>query len=467
MKAIEDLDQGTLRRIDWQELFPGVLIFRALGQAFRILPILGGAMMVFLASVLGVSGGAISPRYLSPEPLPFTCFTTGIGHPSTIDMELMVDSSLAFRESIPESNSATKDSREAQGARNVLEHHEGHTSPLLLCTEELPCMPLGIIGRFMRRHSISEVNGTPLSVQFGSLRQESQSSPLLDQACLVGFSAVFLFFAIFLSRKGAVRLATTERSPIAETWRFATKRYPSVLLALFIPMLGVFLSGAVVDWLSCGSRIFCAMSPVIMLASFVNVACRLGMLIGAPMVIAAVAVDRCDGFDAFSRTFSYLFQRPFHVVFYLFLLEAFGWLGYYVTSVFVSLMNGVMTELVHVNLTTLDMRLPWVRLCWGFFRSIPAGFLVSYYILASTALYYILRRCVDGVAYDKVAMRRDLDVRRLRPILADSEGAPVIGDSPSDTLPRATTPFESVDSEGSATPTESSPFEESGNTTKP
>ncbi len=55
MKQITDLDEGTIRRLDWQALIPPVIFFRAFTATFKpTFLILGSVVFAFLAKLLGV-----------------------------------------------------------------------------------------------------------------------------------------------------------------------------------------------------------------------------------------------------------------------------------------------------------------------------------------------------------------------------------------------------------------------------
>ena len=323
MKTIEDLDQGTIRRIDWQELLPGVLFFRALSLAFRTGPIVLGTILVLLMTAL--TGRA----------------------PATGDFSVILFSSSVCSYSC----------------------HGG-------------------------------------SVAIGFL----------------AFSLAALFFWLFLARRGAMRLVTTERVPLGKGLKFTCRRYFSVALAVAIPLsllLGALELTLLLVKTSWGV-------PYVLGGGWLAILLGVGLLIGLPMLAAAVAIDNCDGFDAFSRVFAYIFQRPFHTLFYLVLALLHGAVGFFVLKGLVFLLVRLVdcVNVIGAGAEIDVSRNAWSLLWWTATIMLPYGFLFGYACYAGVALYLVLRKNLDGVAFDVIYADSAEPVRRLRPILQESEGVP-------------------------------------------
>ena len=341
MKTIEDLDQGTIRRIDWQELLPGVLLFRALMQAFRVFPILLGTLLLLLMTVLtGIT--------------PFAC------DPSVFLFRSLVSSSY-------------------------------------------------------RWWSVQSTTGFIL------------------------FCFIFLYFCLFLARRGAMRLVSTERVPLGRAFRFALTRFAQLLIAAGIPLAGMVLCLVILMTGGQHPAFYTCATPVLLGTAAFMLLAGIGLAVGLPMMTAAVAVDDCDGFDAFSRAFSFMVQRPFHTLGYLVLALFFGAAG------FALLKWGVIAVLriaAVFNFTEQDCGDLLSDNLWSlFWRTltilIPYGFLTGYVCHAGVALYLILRKNLDGVAFDRILHESEEDVRRLRPILKDELGAPVPADADQPLKPAA------------------------------
>lgn len=247
---------------------------------------------------------------------------------------------------------------------------------------------------------------------------------------------VFFFFALFFSlmtaRAAAVRLASTERAGIAGSFRFALSHYKSALLGVLLPIFLATLCLLPVWLLSLApSSVYFSLFPVELFCAFLATLLILGLIFGHPLIIAAVATDRCDGFDAFSRAFSYLFGRPFHFLFYLAVTVLLSAVGIAVVG-FIVRMTVALTAWVGIPNVQLSGDSPiWLWGMFWFFLMIfmtPVGFLFIFKYHAFTAIYLMLRRSVDDVAFDIFAAADEQKPHRLPPILADAEGAPVMAD---------------------------------------
>ncbi len=337
MKTIEDLDQGTIRRIDWQELLPGVLFFRALTLAFRVGPIAAGTFLIILMMAL-----------------------TGRS-PATGDF-------------------------------------------LVLLFKSLVC-------------SFTCHSG---SVTIGSLV----------------FSLAALFLWLFLARRSAVRLVTTQRVPLGKGLKFACRRYTSVVLAAALPLAFLLIAAALSVVLGKTSWGFACGLPVLLGFAWLAILLGVGLLIGLPMLAAAVAIDNCDGFDAFSRVFAYIFQRPFHTLLYLLLAAFFGAAGFFVLQglvfILVRFVDFLSLYLSGTDAEVLVSQNIWSLLWWTATVMLPYGFLFGYVCHAGVALYLLLRKNLDGVAFDVIYADSAEPVRRLRPILQESEGVPEFAAEPAD-----------------------------------
>src|SRR5262249_11032027 len=107
--------------------------------------------------------------------------------------------------------------------------------------------------------------------------------------------------------------ASTEPSATAFAVRHAKSLLlvcPLALLICLIMLLPVLLAGSGNAWLGAGGALVVAMFlPLLLLAGV----CLLVFVLGAaawPLMPVALAVEQSDCFDALSRAYSYLFQRP-------------------------------------------------------------------------------------------------------------------------------------------------------------
>jgi hypothetical protein len=177
---------------------------------------------------------------------------------------------------------------------------------------------------------------------------------------------------------------------------------------------------------------------------------------GWMLLFAAVSVDGSDGFDAISRMFSYVCQRPLHYIVYWFCCGILGYLGcLLVMFVFVfpaiNLCGNavVPTEQTraadsqeHELLETLSLNNEAnryspvdspsigfesiVRFWVGVFFSIPLAYVFAWFWTSSVAIYLLLRRSVDATPFNEVYRVVPPKVRTLPVVKSDTRGAPEI-----------------------------------------
>lgn len=354
MEPIRDLDAGTLRRIDWRELFPATLLLKALGVSLRFLPIFGASIFVALTLMIACSGPVSALNGIVVQ---------------AVGGLVLIASALPFGS-----------------------------------------MVLAAVG-------IDPACGfSPSEVFF---------VPTWPRMVIIGLTG--LFFALMISRAAAVRITSTERAGWIGSFRFAVRHYLSLLLAIALPLIFAALCLLPVWGISLlPLRAAQMLVPISIFCAFLAALLFLGDFLAFPMMIAAVATDRCDGFDAFSRAFSYLFRRPIHFLFYLVFGLALGVVGWALVKgivVFVLMIVGFFAG----NMTVSDGTFTgnwlgfWLILLTD---AVPLAFIFVFKYTAYTALYLILRRSVDDVAFDIFAPGDDQKPHRLRPVLADAEGAP-------------------------------------------
>ncbi len=292
--------------------------------------------------------------------------------------------------------------------------------------------------------SLSGVRDGGLRVAYGvwwMVREHSLYALLFFAGSLLIWSA----FGGAMCRMTALHFARDDRLSVTEAMRFARQKLlgglflaPCIPLAfMVITALLMILGGALLRLpllgdLICGLSFFLA--PI---GGFVIAILLLGLAVGGPLMWPAVAVEGSDAFDAFSRSLSYPFSKPWKTVLYGLLMFAYAG----VCWLFVSTFTHWTLRLTHAvvsfgtspfgwwgrggegqKLSKLELLWPvagpqgmyafpdWSRLAWYEFISAALigisvliviglmwSFLVSFFFSGSTVLYYLLRRDVDGI----------------------------------------------------------------------
>lgn len=163
----------------------------------------------------------------------------------------------------------------------------------------------------------------------------------------------------------------------------------------------------------------------------------IGLAIGWPLMWSTVAVERTDAFDAISRGFAYLYQRPLHLLFYLTVASLLGVLAQVAVDVAVNVTttatelavglgagqdrlddlgvegNGISREISEVGALGADGIHFWTAVL----RAGSEYFPLAYLWPAATAIYLLLRRAIDGGEMTDVIFDEG-DPKRGLPILA-------------------------------------------------
>jgi hypothetical protein len=252
-----------------------------------------------------------------------------------------------------------------------------------------------------------------------------------------------------LSRLSALEMAGAEHSPLMEVFGFAVRRLWVFVKAPITPFLillaiGVMLAVAgLIGAIPFLGEIVLGMAFILFLAvGFVLMLLLLGILGGFHLLYPTIAVEGSDAFDAMSRSFAYVYARPWRLLFYSVISLIYG----VVTFLFVSFAIYLVLSLTHTfagwgtsffgynhgwysGSAKLDTLWPapefsrllgatnWYAMNWSEFVGslflhfwvyllISAGgaYVISYYFSTHTIIYLLLRRSVDGQTTTEVFM---------------------------------------------------------------
>ncbi len=263
---------------------------------------------------------------------------------------------------------------------------------------------------------------------------------------LLWMLGVWGFFGGAITRMAAVKLGREERIGLGEATRFAARKMGSycasplfplvgvVLLALPIVLLGLLMR---MDWgvLVAGILWFFALLGGLLITLLL-----IGLLFGWPLMWGTISSERDgDAFEAFSRSYSYTFQRPLHYLFYAFLATTFGALGWLLVYHFSEIVIGLTQtaacmgagverwdELVRLVEDSsrpsglIGYGTELLGLGAGIVRSVATGFGYGFFWCLVTAIYLLLRRDVDQTEFDEVFVE-DEDTRYQLPDLGPKE----------------------------------------------
>lgn len=249
---------------------------------------------------------------------------------------------------------------------------------------------------------------------------------------------VWAYFGGFITRTAAINLTKDEGLEANKALAFTNKKFLAYLSPCIICILGFlffafcnFMGGLAGRIPYVGELLIAIFLPFAILSGFIMVFIIIGSVFGSPLFYPTIGVEGSDSFDAMSRSFSYLYSRPWHYIFYQasafvygVLTTAFVWLfgccmvrtalwagelglgsekfGSIVPVRFESIFSWpifMITENTSVTQYIAAFVIGvWLIIIFGFI----AAYIVSYFFSAQTAIYLILRKKVDDIDVKEV-----------------------------------------------------------------
>jgi len=401
-------ERTVLKEISWRDVCPWLVIFRTFGLA-RSAPVL----------LLATLGALLTPVGWRLGEMAFVSQTT-------------MDGDHVFREVV-------RENARWPGERQAVAVPEGGEFPDSV-------RQVLITGRM-----------TPTNIELTFNRFVRPYVALLDVPLGAGQAAYYIFgllwmlvvwgfFGGAITRMAAVKLGREERIGIGEAGRFAVRKFGSYFFSPLFPLVGVVLLVVPIlllgllmrtDW---GVLVVGIVWLVALLGGLLMAILLAGLLFGWPLMWGAISSERDgDAFEAFSRSYSYVFQRPLHYLFYAFLATSFGALGWLLVYHFSEAVIWL-TQWAACMGTGVDRWRELQRLMddptggsgmiaygvllldlgAGFVRSIATGFGYGFFWCLVTAIYLLLRRDVDQTEFDEVFVENE-DQRYQLPDLGPSE----------------------------------------------
>ena len=267
------------------------------------------------------------------------------------------------------------------------------------------------------------------------------------------FLLIWSVFGGAISRIAAVHVARDEKISVRHALSFSAGKSLSFIFAPIIPVALVFGIGLVIAIASTILFHIPYIGPVVaglffclaLLGGFVITLVILGTLGGFNLMYPTVAVEGSDSFDAISRSFSYVFARPWRMLWYTLVSLVYGaicylfvrffiWMVLAATWFFMSLFLGHHTgEVEHPHHPADVWPLLWeqpgagdpnnalpytpqyehlksteaiaagLMVWWNYLViGLIGAFAISFYFSSNTIIYYLMRREVDATELDDV-----------------------------------------------------------------
>ena len=245
-----------------------------------------------------------------------------------------------------------------------------------------------------------------------------------------------------ICRLAALQFARGEKPGIVEAMRYSTKKYFSffvaplaVLGAITFIGLFIFLLGLIGNIPWAGELIIGVFMPLAAMAGALIAVILIGAAAGFTLMFPAIAYDGADCFDAISRSFSYVYERPWRLGFYTLAAAVYGAICYIFVRFFafillwgthffmqcgvytsngrgINKLSAIWPEPTFANLFGLSAPAAanWAQSIAAFFVNLSVlvvigiviSFLISFYFSASTIIYALMRNRVDKTALEKI-----------------------------------------------------------------
>lgn len=219
------------------------------------------------------------------------------------------------------------------------------------------------------------------------------------------------YFGAVLTRLAAVEFVTNARTSVREAVRFSFKNYLSYLLPAFICICaGLFF------WFASVMVGLLGMIPVVgeyllgiawgvpLLLSFLLGLLLLGAMSGWPLSFTTVSVEGTDGFDGFSRPFSYIFSRPLRYALYVLAVLVMSMILFVFFEAFIAFVNhlAINSSLPQNKNIPIDTQNIFNQFWQHLLGWSVVAFQVSFFWSAATVVYFLMRKADDGVSLDEI-----------------------------------------------------------------
>ena len=241
-----------------------------------------------------------------------------------------------------------------------------------------------------------------------------------------------------ICRIAALQFAQGEKPGLTEAVHFAVRKFHSLVTAPITPLaiiavIGVFilLLGFIGNVPFFGELLVGLFLPLALLAAALIAIIAIGTLAGFNLMLPAIAYEDSDCFDAISRSFSYVYAKPWHMGWYTLAATVYGTICYAFVRLFCHLLiqitrlflqagflrdNEKLNQiwpapdfrdfLVPADVAPANWSTATGAFLVNFWVIIVVGLMVSYvisfYFSANTIIYALMRNRVDKTAFNEV-----------------------------------------------------------------
>lgn len=251
-----------------------------------------------------------------------------------------------------------------------------------------------------------------------------------------------------ICRIAALQFARGEKPGLFEAIRFSTRKFRSLFFAPLVPfgiilLFGIFISatGLLANIPYTGSLILGILMPLALLFGLLAATIAIGSAAGFGLMFPVIAFEGTDSFDSASRSFSYVFARPWRMLFYGFtaiiyslacylFVRFFAFLLLFITRGFLkisifannsdksaNILNALWPDLSFTNFSSFStpdvgnvsesIAAILVSINLLIVSGLVLSFLISFFFTANTVIYALIRKQVDGTDISDVYMHKE------------------------------------------------------------
>jgi len=266
--------------------------------------------------------------------------------------------------------------------------------------------------------------------------------------------AVWGFAGVAICRVCLLRLTRNEFAGLDDAFEFAVDNWPKVVGAILAPLAAVavlciptFVLGLLMGF-DLGVMLVGLLWFIVTIVAFIMGILLLGLLLGWPLMVASIGCESQTSFDAITRSYAYVFQKPFHYLFYAALAILFGGIAWTAVSSIADGMIGLTYWSVSWGAEVSgDGRLDTIingaaepatesqsmylgRRAIGFWnaviKSLAAAFLYGLFWCLASAIYLLMRKDVDEAEMDEIFLMDERRTYQLPPLQSDENGIPQV-----------------------------------------
>ena len=269
--------------------------------------------------------------------------------------------------------------------------------------------------------------------------------------------AIWSFVGLGIARVCLLRLTRNETIGIDDAFDFAFDHWLAGFGGVSIPLaasLALCIPAALLGLLMTfdfGAAVISLLWPLVLLIGAAMALLLLGLTYAWPLIVSSAACEGQNAFDAMTRAFAYVFQRPIHCVGYAFVAMLFGgfcWLiaaqlcgsvielSYWASSWGANLgsgdqprievLQGVTSDTDTSSETMLSFAQNMIGFWNGLVRTIAAAFLYGLFWCMASAVYLLLRKEVDDTEMDEIYIVDEKRTYELPPLKSDDQGVPQV-----------------------------------------